>query len=483
MPVHGGMAAKQQQTVTLSPEHIMGKAVLKMGLLEAQQFIQQQFAENPALVIEEVTLCPACGSSLIGDFCPTCGSEKVDTSEEKLSADNDEWQPEVYDNSGFADDEQYDPFARVASPKSLAEFLTEQVRLSFSPNDAEIAEEIIDCLDEDGYLREPLVEIAGRLGISVPQLEIVLAAVQALDPPGLAARDLRECLLLQLARVDADSSEKDLANAIVRDCWDDLSKMKIDKIAKQLKTDSDDITDALSYLRENTTPHPTTSFRDVWDKMYPCYGPKIRPDVVVYRTDSGFAADIPDPITGRVAVDEMYSSLWAELSRNGSTCSEADKAHVREYVGKAKSLIEAIEFRKSSLRRIIDELLAYQAGFFKDGPLALKSLTKKDLALKIGLHESTVCRATQDKYLRLPSGELIAFDVLFDSALPIKERVKELAVRQLTDGEIAEKLAEDGTPIARRTVAKYRDQIGVLPLEYRLVRRKIAKQEPAPVGP
>lgn len=467
MAAHGGMVAKQQQTSTMVPEHILGKSVLKMSLEESQRFVEMQFAENPALVIEQESQCPACGAMLMGDYCPSCGSTKVSTDDDPYLGDDD-WQERVVTSVASADDDYYEPFACVAAPKSLEEHLKEQLRLSEEIEEFEIAEGIIDSLDEDGYLREPLIEIASRLRVSVPQLELVLRQVQALDPPGVAAQDLQECLLLQLSRIEADAPKRQMAEFIVRDHWELLGRMKLDRIAAALSTKVEVVREALEFLSKSTSPHPADMFRDPWESLVPRRASRTRPDVLVYSTEDGLIAEIADPVSGKVSVESMYASLYAEMSRKSSTHSEKDSAHVRECVTKAQILIEALEFRKSTLRRIIDALLDTQAKFFVEGPLALKPMTKKDLSQLIGLHESTVCRATQDKTLRMPNGEVISFDVLFDSALPVKELVRSLATQRISDSEIARRLTESGVQIARRTVAKYRDQLGVLPVELRL---------------
>ena len=188
---------------------------------------------------------------------------------------------------------------------------------------------------------------------------------------------------------------------------------------------------------------------------------------MIRRTEDGLDIVALDPVSGRVAVDEMYADLYAEMSARKNGFPESDRTHVRECVTKAMAVIEALEFRKSTLRKITGELLRCQERFFADGPAALKPMTKKELAARVGLHESTVCRATQDKTLRLPTGDVISFDVLFDSALPVKELVRQFATQRLSDGQIATKLSEAGIHIARRTVAKYRDQLRVPPIELR----------------
>lgn len=466
MAMHGGMVGRQQQTSTMVPEHILGKSVLKMSLEESERYIEAQFAENPALSIELAAQCPACGAILRGDLCPSCGSSRVSSKSDDYTADDDWYERSVTSSAGM-DDDYFEPFARVASPKSMEDFLKEQIRLSTDDIDIDIAYGIVEAIEEDGYLREPLIEIASRLRVSVPQIEIVLAQVQLLDPPGIAARDLRECLLLQLSRLDP-SPTREMVEKIVRDKWELLSKMKVDKIASELKSSPAATREALNFLSENTSPHPASMFRDEWESFSPRKASRVRPDVSVFIMDKGLAAEIASPTSGKVSVESTYADLYREMSQKNKPYSERDKVHVKECVSKAQVLIDALEFRKSTLRRIIDELLRVQAQFFIEGPMALKPMTKKDLAELVGLHESTICRATQDKMLMLPNGEVIPFDTLFDSALPVKELVKGLAAERLSDSEIARRLCESGVQIARRTVAKYRDQLGVLPVEFRI---------------
>lgn len=466
MVMHGGMVSRQQQTSTMVPEHILGKSVLKMSLEESERYVEAQFAENPALSIEQDSQCPACGGTLNAGYCPSCGSSRSPEEFDSYIGDDD-WRERVVTSSVGLEDDYFEPFARVASPKSMEDHLKEQIRLSTDDLDLDLAFAIIDSLDDDGYLREPLIEIATRLRVSVPQIEPALFHVQSLDPPGIAARDLQECLLLQLVRISS-SRIRDLTLAIVRDQWELLGKIKVDKIASALRVKPERIRESLQFLSENTSPHPASMYRDEWESFSPRTASRVRPDVSVYQTENGLVADISSPVSGRISIEDTYADLYREMVQKNKPYSESDKVHVKECVSKAQILIDALEFRKSTLRRIIDEIVRVQEQFFVEGPIALKPMTKKDLAGLVGLHESTICRATQDKMLRIPNGEVIPFDTLFDSALPVKEMVKGLAAQRLSDSEIARRLCESGVQIARRTVAKYRDQLGVLPIEYRL---------------
>lgn len=448
------------------PEHLLGKSVLKMSAVELQEFVRAQLAENPALALQEERPCPVCGSELAGEVCAMCGYRASDESEAS-DAYADEWHDDGWKLPQRADEDPMDTFALVAAPKSLDDYLKEQIRSEFTDDTAEIAEFIVDALDEDGYLHEPLIDMANRLRMSVPELEVVLRKVQSLDPPGIAARSLQECLLIQIRQIEPESRDKGLAETILRDHWEGIERMKLDKVADRLQITREDVERALMFIREWLNPHPADMFRDPWERLAPRRVSRTAPDIAVRKTEAGLLAEIVDPVTSRLSLDETYSYLYAELSKKRS-CSDSDKAHIRGCVRDAKCLIEALEFRGSTLARIAEELVRCQAEYFTEGPSALKPLTKKEVAQRLGVHESTVCRATQDKTIQLPSGEVISIEVLFDSALPVKELVRQFATQRLSDGEIAAKLAEAGIHIARRTVAKYRDQLRVLPVEYRL---------------
>ena len=462
---------RQQQSAAMVPEHILGKSVLKMSLQDLQQFLELQIAENPALALEEDSRCPICGCVLAGDSCPVCGSESMLDGQDAEEG-GDDWQEGLWTSPGRADDECHEPFSHVAAPKSLAEHLKEQLRVAVRGEERRVAEFLIDSLDEDGYLREPLVDIASRFKISVPQLESILKLVQGLDPAGVGARNLRECLLIQIGQLD-DSNERWLAETIIRNHWEGVERMKLDRIAFLLGIDTASVAGALAFIRDNLTPYPAGAFRDPWQKLAPRRESRQVPDVRVRSAETGLVAEMLDPVTGRAALDETYSDLYSEIMRKRNGYSESDRAHIRECVQAARSLIQALEFRKTTLQRVAEELIRCQADFITKGVAYLKPLTRKELARRLGVHESTVCRATSDKLMQLPSGEVISFNVFFDSALPVKELVRRFATerigsRVLSDGEIAEKLKALGISIARRTVAKYRDQLHVLPIEYRM---------------
>lgn len=455
----------QRQTTGIVPEHFLGKAVLKMHTLDLQEFVESQLAENPALTLKDVATCSACGGDLTGGRCLQCGSRPAEDYDGHILKYREDEYPSP--DSDFPEDLP-EPFFAVASPQTLTDYLKEQIRIHLPENLHSVANFIADSLDEDGYLREPLIDIADYLGLSVPQVESVLRLVQTLDPPGIAARDLRECLLIQLNQLDTEDPDASLARVIISEYWELITRMRLDKLAADLHVSKDEISRSLDFMRRHLNPYPASMFRDPWSRLVPSGSPRTVPDIIVRHSEEGLVAEIADSISHRIAIDDIYDSLLSEMSQKRQAASDSDWIHIRESVSKARLLIEALEFRKSTLRKIADELLRCQAEFFTKGPSALKPMTKKELALRLGLHESTICRATQDKSVRLPSGEVIPLETLFDAALPVKELIRNFCAERLNDGEIVQRLRELGINIARRTVAKYRSQIGIPRVDYRV---------------
>lgn len=467
-----GVGISQKQTAGMVPEHLLGKAILKMGLQELQEFVMAEFNENPALIVEEDRACAVCGSPLTGTTCSTCGAEMV-TDIKSEPGEQDDWDADQWTSSEGHDDLDFEPFSVVASPCSLDDHLRAQIRASISPEDVPVAEFIIDLLDEEGYLREPLFDIATHFGMSVPQLETILVQVQSFDPPGIAATSLQDCLLIQLRQLDEKSEDKSNAEVIVRDYWDIVSKMKLDEVASKMKITRRQVESALLFVRDRLNPYPANAFRDPWQPLAPRREAKMAPDIAIRTTEMGLIAEVVDPISSRITLDEIYSTLYAEMSKKKNGFSDADRDRIKECLLSARSLVEALEFRKSTLRIIANELLRCQMEFFLNGPERLKPITRKQISEQVGLHESTISRATQDKTIQLPSGEVIPLEVLFDAALPVKEMVRKYAAERkngkpLSDSEIAARLQADGIQVARRTVAKYREQLRLLSHDYRL---------------
>jgi len=463
-----GHALTHRQLQRTIPVQIQANAILQMNLVELQQFVETEAVENPALCVEERGRCPVCGFMCGGSVCPVCGSSpgKLPSTEKR------EWSEREFLNTAFAslDDSSFDPFRTVAGASTLTDYLKQQARMTLSGRRLRVAEYLIESLDDDGYFRESLYETAEEFATAVPEIEEVLSIVQRFDPAGIAAKDLRECLLIQLQRLDHTDDRAPLAERILAEHWADFSRMKLKSIAQTLKISPEAVREACEFVKDCLNPRPSSAYRAPFEDLSPRDAAAIAPDVVVHRRDHGFVAEVVDWHGSALKLDETYESVYSSAKSGTSHLSEDDLRHVREHAERVKLIIEAVHLRKSTLARVANFLVEYQKDFIDQGPSHLRPLKQKEVAAELKVHESTICRALAGKSCRLPSGEVISFEVFFDAAMPVREMITQLIARStepLSDGEIARKLAEQGVMIARRTVAKYRQQLNVLPYQLR----------------
>lgn len=464
-----GASLAQKQQVRAMPLQIQANAILGMSLLELQQFIQSESMENPALSVEEGGRCPVCGFPARESACPVCGAALCKDPE---TPDRDIHERDYLDRAfaavGYEDD--FDPFRTVASGTDLKDYLGQQARMSLGGRRLRIAQYIIDSLDDDGYLRESLFDIAEEFASAVPEIEDVLSIVQSFDPPGIAARDLRECLLLQLRALGSQDAVAAYAEKVLSDCWDDFCRMKHKAIARRIEATPQVVAEVCGFIRDTLTPHPATVYRGAFDELSPRDTAAVVPDVVICRNGDSLTIEVSDRSTSTIGVDATYDELYKTLKDRDCHLGEEDRRHIKEHVERVRCILEAIDMRKKTLARVALCLVEYQKDFIDYGPSHLKPLRQKDIARMLEVHESTICRAIANKFCRLPSGEIISFEVFFDSALPVRTMISQLVAsssRPLSDGEIAGRLAEQGITIARRTVAKYREQLKLLPYQLR----------------
>lgn len=425
------------------PEQIFAGRLLQMPLAELEAFLRTELSENPALVMEEPE------------------PEVVDD-----PLEDDDWEPSLANEGG----EDYDPFRTVAAAVSLVEDLETQYRTQFPPESWPVGLDIIESLDEDGYYRDDMLEAADRHGLSVPEFEVFLRQVQSLEPAGIAARDVRECLSLQAGRA-ADAPA--LARRILEpDAWPHLARRDVEKLAALSGETVDAVSAAVEWIRERLQPYPAENTHEPWESLAPRRSPLQRPDVVIRFTSEGLWIDCPGLCSANLSVDPYYERLYGAIRRARGLALSKDERHIADFVDRARLVAHAVDLRARTLYRIARAVAERQIEMLRRGPSAARPLTQKQIAASLGLHESTVCRATQGKLVQLPQGETVTFDVFFDAALPVRDLVEEIIGHEdprhpLKDGQIAEELARRGVSVARRTVAKYRDQLHILPCDLR----------------
>ncbi len=439
------------------PKLMAVNAVLVLPLQALEARIEAELDSNPALE-RETTLCPRCGSEISGVLCGSCGHLLG----EPLFEDP------VFVGPRGGEDEEFDPLSLVPAEISFHEYLLLQLRASqLRGRRREVGEFLVGSIDERGYLQVDLAEVARRFRVSPRVVEEVLGIIQGFDPPGVGARSVEECLLLQLRALEP-TPENALARRIVEaGCLLELGRGQYGKVAQRLGCTTQEVRQAHGYIRTFCYPYPADRYeaeRHGGGRRRPEEVP--RPDVIIVRTPRGYAVEVPGSPAMGLRLNPLYRDLYQQARSDPQAFAPHAQEHIREHVNRAKLFIETVKRRNHLLRRIFEFLVVAQREFLEGGPQFLKPLTLASVAARLGISESTVSRALDGKYVQLPDGRIVSSHVFFESSRPIKERIRQLVAGEnpthpLTDQEIASILRQEGFSIARRTVAKYREEMGI----------------------
>lgn len=461
-----------QQQLRVSPRLVAASYILELSSQELQQQIAAELNDNPALELVDVPTCQACGSELQGTVCPWCIQRQ--RSEDAPRDDRDDLAAGMYDDppppsAQRLSDEEFDPLTQVASEETLAEKLLTELGAILDAEDMPIAEYLVGSLDDKGYLSASIEEAAYDLDVSEARVRHVLSALQGLEPVGIGARNLHECLLLQLEYLENLGVKQPYAREIIEGYLVELGEHKFGKIAHDLKISPEVVSDVWEFVKAKLNPHPAHGFSATNTRDRDTRAMYILPDVIIAKGEDGFEVEVVESRRFLLRVNPMYTRISSELPKNGSLSAE-EKRHVQQYVGRAKLFIANINQRRQTIYNITTCLVNKQREFLEKGVRHLKPLSRAAVAAELGIHESTVSRATASKYVMLPDGEVIPFSHFFTPSLSVKDIIKEMIEKEgrpLTDAQIAERLRERGIEIARRTVAKYRMQLDILPSSLR----------------
>lgn len=459
-----------QQQMRVSPRLVAANHILQLSSLELQQTISSELQDNPALELIDVPTCPTCGTPLQGSICPNClRRQKPDNDLVDGPDSNDE---AYYGHALRSGEEDFDPLTQVAAEISLQERLLTELRSTVQPELMEVAEYLVGNLDEKGYLTCTLEEAAYECGVDEVEVDVVLKLLQSLEPPGIGARNLRECLLIQVEYLDTVGIHQPYLREIISTHLTELGEHKFSKIAQDLHISSDVVAEVWEFIKRELNPHPASEFSSgsTEQDSREARSSYVLPDVIVAERDGQFEVEVVESKRFLLRVSPVYSQLGAELERDGERFSDDEKRHIQQYVARAKLFIANINQRRQTIHRITTCLVECQQEFLSMGVRHLKPLTRAAVASRLGIHESTVSRATAAKYVMLPSGEVIPFSNFFTASLSIKDVIEELVNNEknpLTDAEIADRLSQQGIHVARRTVAKYRMQLKILPSSLR----------------
>ena len=470
---------RQSQQLVMTPQLTQAIKLLTLSNLELESVIAEEIAKNPLLEM---------GSGDDGEAVDDEASEETaapSLTEELIPGAADDDRPLDYDfnaqaleNDSFTDvpaapssGEDFD-FERIAAAEtSLCDHLLTQLHGSSGPA-AVLAEIIIEQLDENGYVTTPLTDIADDAGATLEEAEQALALVQDLDPPGVGARSLAECLALQAKAAD----RYDPAMARLIDNLELLARGRMNDLKRICGVDDEDLADMVRELRDYD-PKPGSRFSSEGTEQ-------VQPDVFVRRSRTGYAVELNTAALPRLLVNRRY---YQELKSGPQ--DKNSKAWLSECVASANWLVRALDQRARTIVKVVSEIVKTQQGFFDRGPEALKPLTLRQVADAIEMHESTVSRVTSNKYLLCDRG-LYELKYFFGSGVAssdaggeggaaeaVKTAIREIIDREteiLSDDAIAALLKQRGLDCARRTVVKYRESMGIGSSVQRRRQRKIA---------
>ncbi|MCB1236565.1 MAG: RNA polymerase factor sigma-54 [Verrucomicrobiae bacterium] len=451
---------------TIAPQMQQSLQVLQAATLELRQLVRKELEENPVLEDEtqEVSL---------EETKPDNEDEAFDAEFAELSALDQEWREylsqsrQAAPRRDDADERHQFMLDSLVAPRTLQDHLLDQLALSEATADERrLAEMLIGNLDENGFLQTPLEDLCFDLGIPIQELEIAKAIVQSFDPVGVCAEDLRECLLIQLERL---GKRKSLEFRIVDTQLDDLAKRRFPQIAKKLGVTPEAIARAAEFIA-TLDPRPGSGFSTDANSY-------ITPDVTVERIGGEWIVSLNNDHVPRLRISNAYKDLMAR----GAGGRDA-RGYIREKIRAGKFLIRSIHQRQQTIETIARLIVERQKDFFEKGRAHLHPMTMSQIAEEAGVHETTVSRAVAGKYMATPHGVFemkFFFTTGFEtetgesmSNTAVKQALASLvaaedAKKPLSDQAIVALLKKQGIAIARRTVAKYRDELNILPSHLR----------------
>ncbi|MDP8246860.1 MAG: RNA polymerase factor sigma-54 [Candidatus Tritonobacter lacicola] len=459
---------KQTQTLVLSPQMQQAIKMLQMPLMDLRMLVSQEMAANP--ILEETMATESAGETGDGDEAP---DKDFDEEFAHLSELDDEWREYFRQSGSFRkytrEDEEKRRFMEtmITRPESLQDHLLAQLSITATGEQEKmIGEIIIGNIDDNGYLRSTVEELAGMAGCPESEVQVVLEKVQSFHPVGVGARDLRECLLIQLMRLGKQGS---LPHIIVRDFLDELARKKYPRISHALKRPLSQVQQAAHFIA-SLEPKPGRLFGG--DPSF-----YISPDIFLEKTDDGYDVILNDERVPHLRISSFYRGLMAAGRLDPGT-----KKYIQDKVRGGKWFIKNIALRQKTIYRIAEKIVQEQRDFLDDGISRLRPLTLGDIASSLNISESTVSRAIANKYIQTPQG-LLELKFFFSSGLMtdegeavssrnLKNAIARLIEKEdhrkpLSDQGIVDILARKGIRLARRTVAKYRNNLKILPSNLR----------------
>lgn len=486
------LVLKMGQQLTMTPQLQQAIRLLQLSTLDLQQEIQEALESNPMLERQEEgddfdTSDPMADKEESASASSTPTQDTfTETTANADSLEDGEWHDripselpvdtaweDVYQTSASSlpsnDDDEWDFTSRTSAGESLQSHLLWQLNLApMSDTDRLIAVTLIDCINNQGYLEESLEEITEgfdpELDIELDEVEAVLHRLQQFEPAGVAARDLRECLLLQLRQLPADTPWLGDAQRLVSDYLDVLGSRDYAQLIRRMRLKEEELRQIIELI-QSLNPRPGSQI----ESSEPEY---VVPDVIVRKHNERWLVELNQESMPRLRVNPHYAGFVKRAD------SSADNTFMRNQLQEARWFIKSLQSRNETLMKVATQIVEHQRGFLEYGDEAMKPLVLHDIAEAVGMHESTISRVTTQKYMHTPRG-IYELKYFFSShvstaeggecsSTAIRAIIKKLVAAEnpkkpLSDSKIAGLLEAQGIQVARRTVAKYRESLGIAP--------------------
>ena len=487
------LVLKMGQQLTMTPQLQQAIRLLQLSSLDLQQEVQEALEANPMLEMaddgdddftasasetasngngdEDITATALPEPVTLEALDHSHGEEEGNWNEQipsELSVDTN-WE-DIYQTSASSlpsnNDDDWDFTSRTSSGETLQSHLEWQVNLlPLSETDYQIAVALIDGINADGYLEETLEDIQAsldpELGVELDEIEMVLHRIQQLEPVGVGARNLSECLHLQLCQLPDDTPMLEQAKRVVRDYLELLGSRDFAQLMRRTRLKEDQLRQVIELI-QSLNPRPGGEIAS-GDAEY------VIPDVIVRRDHNSWIVELNQEAAPRVRVNTHYASLVKRAD------SSEDNTYLRNHLQEARWFIKSLQSRNETLLKVATQIVEHQRGFLEHGEVAMKPLVLADIAEAVGMHESTISRVTTQKYMHTPRGiyELKYFfsshvsgDSGEVSSTAIRALIKKLVAEEnpkkpLSDSKIAGLLEEQGIQVARRTIAKYRESLNI----------------------
>lgn len=448
------------ETKTKTTAHLaQSMTLLNMGGGELEEEIQKNLAANPALEIDEVRRCAVCGSEIAhGTRCNTCMQRQIRSESTVVSFISTRER-----TTSFIDGDQQDYFEEInVDRQTLPEYILKQIGWNLSDPEKMVAANILTQLDDDGFVKIDVLELASYYHVPISTVENVISQIQRADPIGSGCEDSQEAMLVQLDELQKIKPIPSSVQKIIADHYDALLRKHFKEIGRTLNISQTKVEMAAQFISENLNPFPARAnwgdFRNPIEEENTRLG---QPDIILsfFEDDpqKAILLEIFQPYNSNLVLNNTYKIAIKESDKITRDEMKAD-------LNRASLFIKCIQQRANTILQLMEMLVNLQERFIREGDLYLKPITRAQIAKQMDVHESTISRAVSSKTVQMPDKKIYPLAIFFDRSLRIRTLIKEMIsteVKPLSDMEIMKRLEKMDISIARRTVAKYRDMEGI----------------------